>query len=100
MLSELTLAVLGVAIGAVLAGPRRPESPDRSRARQGTIFRFDSVTDIVAFCRNRYQTRQVHCSSRTGELLLYVDCAGGEPFESLIVHFEGEKQYAVLLPDP
>ena len=100
MLSGLTLAVLGVAIGSVFAGPRSPGLPQRSRARQGTIFRFDSVTAIVAFCRHRYQTRQVHYSSRTGELLLYVDRAGGESFESLIVHFEGEKQYAVLLPDP
>src|SRR5262249_11322408 len=70
------------------------------RLRQGTLVRFDSVTELTAFCRRRYQTDNVHCDSDTGEFLLRVDPRDGRAFESLIVHFEGEGTYAVLLPDP
>jgi hypothetical protein len=51
-------------------------------------------------CRGDRQTNNVHCGSETGEFLLYVDPPHGESFESLIVHFDGEGLYAVLLPEP
>lgn len=103
MLYGIALVALAVVTGAVFAWRRRPPPaalPYRSRTPQGAVLRFDSVTQLVSFCRSRYQTDKVHCDSKTGELLLYVDRLRGESFESLVVHFEGEQQYAVLLPDP
>jgi hypothetical protein len=70
------------------------------RVQQGTIVRFDSVVQLVAFCRRRYKTDKVHCGSENGDFLLRVDPLRGEAFESLIVHFEGEGQYVVMLPEP
>jgi hypothetical protein len=44
-------------------------------------------------------TEKVQCDSTTGELLLWVVRPDGEEFESLVVHFESEGQYVVLLPE-
>jgi hypothetical protein len=68
------------------------------RLRAGTLFRFDSVPEILAFCRSRYPTADVRTDELDGEFLLVVRSAEGVEFESLIVHFEGEQTYAVMLP--
>ncbi len=66
-----------------------------ARPRSGRLHRFASVTEIVAFCRARYPGADVRTLNERGDFLLRVD----EPhFESLIVHFEGEGCYAVMLP--
>lgn len=69
------------------------------RVVSGTLFRFDSVTEIVEFCRDRHATQTVRAGSVRGEFVLSVAPADGPGFESLIVHFEGEGCYAVMLPD-
>jgi hypothetical protein len=68
------------------------------RVRNGTLFRFDSVPEILAFCRGRYPTADVATDELDGEFMLLVRSAEGVEFESLIVHFEGEQTYAVMLP--
>jgi hypothetical protein len=67
-----------------------------SRPLSGTLHRFVSVTDLVAFCRARYPGADVRTVTERGDFTLVVD----EPrIESLIVHFEGEGCYAVMLPE-
>ena len=68
------------------------------RLQQGAVLRFDSVTAIIEFCRHRFQTNDLTCSSTGGELVLRVVLPNAESFETLIVHFEGEATFAVLLP--
>ena len=65
----------------------------------GKLYRFDSVTELLAVCRARYATRAVATDSTREEFVLLVEPPVGERFESLIVHFEGEGCYAVMLPD-
>lgn len=68
-----------------------------SQPRPGKLHRFVSVTDLVAFCRARYPGASVRAHNESGDFLLVVD----DPhIESLIVHFEGEGCYAVMLPEP
>jgi hypothetical protein len=108
MLSAITLTPLvviviitaiagGAVIGYFLLRRRLGRS---GRVDKGELFRFDSVTKLQDFCRERYQTNKVRCSSTTGEFLLHVERPSGESFESLIVHFEGEGTYAARLPEP
>ena len=68
------------------------------RLRTGTLHRFDSASAIVAHCRRRYPTADVQTGQLDGEFLLTVRSPEGVDFESLIVHFEGEETYAVMLP--
>lgn len=70
------------------------------RVRTGTLYRFDSVGEILAFCRSRYPTADVQTGEFDGDFLLMVRSSEGVDFESLIVHFEGEGTYAVMLPGP
>lgn len=69
-----------------------------ARVQRGTLFRFGSVSEILDFCRERYPTASVRTAERDGDFLLLVRDRTGE-FESLIVHFEGEQIYAVMLPN-
>jgi hypothetical protein len=72
------------------------------RVRSATLYRFDSVREILAFCRSRYPTADVRTEDLDGEFMLLVRSSlgiEGVEFESLIVHFEGEGTYAVMLPD-
>jgi hypothetical protein len=70
------------------------------RVLEGELLRFDSVEDILAACRARYSTSSASTTTNfDGEHILRVRPAGGQRFESLIVHFEGEGCYAVMLPD-
>ena len=56
---------------------------------------------MLAFCRDRYPTADVQTGEIDGDFLLLVRGAPAIDFESLIVHFEGEQTYAVMLPpDP
>lgn len=68
------------------------------RVAEGTLCRFDSVTEMLAFCRRQYAATAARTSARAGEFVLVVERADPSRFESLIVHFEGEGVYAVLLP--
>lgn len=68
------------------------------RLLHGELLRFDSVTKMVAACRARLAPVDVHTTYARGDLLLVVTLADGSRFESLIVHFEGERCYAVMLP--
>jgi hypothetical protein len=98
----LILTALVVAIAAIIdwrRNPVPPAPPRRTRVQRGALLRFDSVTKIVELCRRRYMTEKVQCDSTTGELLLWVVRPDGEEFESLVVHFESEGQYVVLLPE-
>ena len=70
----------------------------RARVMDGTLFRFDSVAELLSFCRGRYHTHHVRTASVAGDFVVYVDPHDRPPFESLIVHFEGERTYAVMLP--
>jgi hypothetical protein len=70
------------------------------RVRSGTLFRFDSVREMLAGCRSRFPTADVRTENLDGDFFLLVRTAEGVEFESLIVHFEGEGTYAVMLPDP
>jgi hypothetical protein len=72
----------------------------RRRTTRGALLRFDSITQIVQHCRKRYDVEEVQYGCETGELLLRLDLRSGDAFESLIVHFEGEGVYAVMLPEP
>lgn len=64
----------------------------------GILFRFDSVVELLAFCRDRFDTPHARTATVAGEFVLCVDPPDRPPFESLIVHFEGERTYAVMLP--
>ncbi|MBZ5715826.1 hypothetical protein [Nannocystis pusilla] len=68
------------------------------RVMAGAILRFDSVTEMIEYCRARYRTDEVRSGRQDGEFVLFVRPAEGPAFESLIVHFEGERTYAVMLP--
>lgn len=67
------------------------------RVLAGTLHRFDSVSAMIDACRRWYRTTDVCAVEVGGEFLLRVGRAR-DPFESLIVHFEGERTYAVMLP--
>lgn len=68
------------------------------RVQEGELVRFDSVSELVDECRARFATMHVRTATRGAEFLLYVKLPDGGRFESLIVHFEGEGCYAVMLP--
>lgn len=70
----------------------------RARIRTGTYHRFDSARELVTFCSERYPTADVHTTNAAGEFMLVVS-GPTVAFESLIVHFEGEGIYAVMLPN-
>ena len=61
------------------------------------LHRFDSVADLVALCRFRFPGAEVNTANEDGNFVLRVR-DGSRRFESLIVHFEGERCYAVELP--
>lgn len=63
---------------------------------RGTLYRFDSATEILNFCRSRYPKAKVWSGNLEDEFVLQVRGAEVD-FESLIVHFEGERTYAVML---
>lgn len=64
------------------------------RQLDGRLHRFDSVTELLAFCRARYPTDKVRTTNTQDEFVLLI----GDRLESLIVHFEGSRCYAVMLP--
>jgi hypothetical protein len=68
------------------------------RLRTGTLFRFDALQHMLAFCRSRYPTAEIRSEEIDGDFVLVVRSSEGIDFESLIVHFEGEQTYAVMLP--
>jgi hypothetical protein len=67
---------------------------------QGKIHRFASVTDLVAFCRHRFGTDDVHTAAPHGELRVEIGFGNGRYYSELVVPFEGERTYVVLLPEP
>ena len=67
------------------------------QSRPGTLHRFGSVTELVAFCRARYPGADVRTVNERDDFLLRIDAPR---IESLIIHFEGEGCYAVMLPEP
>jgi hypothetical protein len=67
------------------------------RILRGSYHRFDSASGIVDFCRECYPTADVRTGNIDGEFVLVVS-GPTVLFESLIVHFEGEGVYAVMLP--
>lgn len=64
----------------------------------GAVLRFDSVTEMIEYCRARYRTEDVRSGTLDGEFTLFVRPTDAPAFESLIVHFDGEGVYAVMLP--
>lgn len=104
ILCVLAFAAVLVVAGVVFIRQQRTTrsgvlTHHRARTRSGTLFRFASVTELITFCRDRYRTDKVQCSSDSGEHLLSVDPFDRKAFDSLVVYFEIEGQYAVLLPD-
>lgn len=68
------------------------------RVTTGAIGRFDSITEMIEFSRDFYGARDVESGHVDGELVLLVRPPAGPPFYSLIVHFDGERRYVVMLP--
>lgn len=66
------------------------EAPNR-------LQRFDSVAELIERCRARFPGAEIHTENKDGDFLLHVR-SGSWHFESLIVHFEGERCYAVMFP--
>jgi hypothetical protein len=85
--------------GPGLLGRRAGGYGGRMRALDGTLHRFDSVTKMIAHCRQRFRTDDVRSANLNGEFILFVRPADRPAFDGLIVHFEGERVSAVMLPD-
>lgn len=66
----------------------------------GRIYRFSSLTELVTFCKHRFGTDDVHTGASRGELRLHIGFGDGKYYSELVVPFEGERTYAVLLPEP
>jgi len=65
--------------------------------RQRTVLRFDSVTELLRSCNERFPDAKVETETRAGEFVLHVH---GESldFTSMIAHFEGSRCYMVEFP--
>lgn len=61
------------------------------------MLRFDSVTDLVQCCVERFPGAEVATESRAGEFLLHVR-GDSVAFTSQIAHFEGSRCYMVEFP--
>ncbi|KIG13832.1 Bifunctional protein: zinc-containing alcohol dehydrogenase [Enhygromyxa salina] len=64
---------------------------------QGTLHRFNSVTELVARCHAQFPRAEARTVNERDEFVLQVRGIG-VAFDSLIVHFEGSRCYAVMLP--
>ncbi|MCX4242338.1 hypothetical protein [Paraliomyxa miuraensis] len=67
------------------------------KTSSGELRRFDSVAELIALCRTRFPGAEIHTANEDGDFVLRMRM-GSWHFESLIVHFEGEGCYAVMLP--
>ncbi|MCP3670146.1 MAG: hypothetical protein GY814_06870 [Gammaproteobacteria bacterium] len=65
---------------------------------QGTIHRFNSVTELIALCRTQFPSAKASAANNSGDFILRVR-GGGLRFDSLIVHSEGSRCYLVMLPE-
>lgn len=91
------VALGGIGVALFFGGTSR-RAP-RHRPTEGTVHRFDTLSELVKFCRTRYRTDAVRTIWQGEELLLQVDRPGGRSFESPVQHGGGEESYAALLPD-
>ena len=64
------------------------------------FHRFDSVTALLEFCRQRYGTDDVTATNEGGEFRVMVRLHSGRTLTSLIVHYEGARTYLVRLEPP
>lgn len=64
---------------------------------QGTLVRGSSLREIIELCRRHFPGAAVETVREDGDFVLRVR-GGGEDFDSLIVHFEGERVFAAKLP--
>ena len=67
------------------------------RPRRAAVLRFDSVTDLLESCSQRFPQARVETERHLGQVMLRVR---GESldFTSLIAHFEGSRCYMVEFP--
>lgn len=93
----IVIALGGIAVAMFFGGQTR-RAP-RHRPTEGTVHKFDTLSALVKFCRDRYRTDAVRTIWLGEELLLQVDRPGGRSFESPVQHGGGEESYAALLPD-
>ena len=74
----------------------RPEALGESSR---TFHRFDSLRELIEFCRNTYGTDDVVATREGRSLVVRITPPDGEPFTRMVVHFEGERTYMVGLPE-
>ena len=70
-------------------------TPDPSRS----YHRFDSLTELVDFCRQTYETDDVFATTEDGILVVRIGRPEDQPLTRLVVHLEGERTYLIGLPD-
>jgi hypothetical protein len=63
-------------------------------------FRFDSVRELLRFCRQRYGILDVHTAREDHSLWVKIGLGQGRYARLLVVHFEGERTFVVGLPEP
>lgn len=72
-----------------------------TETKYSCYFRFDSVTAILEFARQRYQAIDIRKESCGSNFWVRGTLPNGRNFRRMIVHFEGEMAYVVHLPpDP
>ena len=69
-------------------------------AGRDRYFRFDSLAELRAYCREAYATDDVWAGFDGRELMVRVGLPDGSRFEMLIIQLEGERAYLVRLPAP
>jgi len=77
----------------------RAERPGRASSPSRTYHRFDSLTALIDFCKQRYGTEDVVATTENGTLVVRITPPGDQPFTRLVVHFEGERTYIIGLPE-
>lgn len=68
-----------------------------SRSR---YHRFDSLRELLVFCRRRYDTTDVHTTTEDHELWVKIGLGDGRYGRFLVAYFSGERRYVVDLPEP
>ena len=64
-----------------------------------TFHRFDSLTELIEFCKKAYETEDVVATTEDGTLVVRIARKEGEAFTRMVVHFEGERTYVIGLPE-
>jgi hypothetical protein len=75
------------------------ETPDDAADSSRTFHRFDSLTELIEFCKRVYETDEVAATTEDGTLVVRIARPGGEPFTRMVVYFEGERTYVIGLPE-